>query len=241
RQLGAESAIRAFAGATAGIVLSQWMSALLVGYIEQSDFPVFLDLRPDTATLAATIALATLTVILTGALPALTLTRVHTEEMLRSGAQRTVARKRHPFAASLLPVQVALSLLLASLALLFAISTGKLLRMDPGFRVKGITLFGVDFERRPEKSEARLDLHRRMLEALRQAPGVEAASVIAARPWETAGWMKVPPRLKETGRNPGICSRMSWDRGTFKRQGHRFSQAGNSRSSTASAQLRCVS
>ena len=187
RQLVAESAILAFAGATAGIVLSQWMSALLVGYIEQSDFPVFLDLRPDTATLAATIALATLTVILAGALPALDLTRVHTEEMLRSGAQRTVARKRHPFAASLLPVQVALSLLLASLALLFAISTGKLLRMDPGFRVKGITLFGVDFERRPEKGEARLDLHRRMLEALRQAPGVEAASVIAARPLGDGG------------------------------------------------------
>ena len=182
RQLVAESAILALTGAAAGMVLSQWMSALLVRYIEQSDFPVFLDLRPDAATFAATIALSTLTVILTGALPALSLTRVDTEEMLRSGAQRTVARKRHPFAASLLPVQVALSLLLQSLALLFATSTGKLLRMDPGFRVKGITLFDVDFERRPEKGEARLDLYRRMLEALRQAPGVEAASVIAARP-----------------------------------------------------------
>jgi len=187
RQLVAESAILALAGAAAGIVLSQWLSSLLVGYIEQSDFPVFLDLRPDAATFAATIALATLTVILAGALPALSLTRVDTEEVLRSGAQRTVARKRHPFAASLLPVQVALSLLLASLALLFATSTGKLLRMDPGFRVKGITLFDVDFARRPEKGEARLDLYRRMLEALRQASGVEAASVIAARPLGEGG------------------------------------------------------
>jgi len=182
RQLVAESAILALAGAAAGIVLSQWISALLVSYIEQSDFPVFLDLRPNTATFAVTFAIATLTVILTGALPALHLTHVDTEGMLRSGAQRTVARKRHPLTASLLPVQVALSLLLASLALLFAISTGKLLHVDPGFRVKGITLFGVDFERRPEKGEARLDLYRRMLAALRQAPGVEAASVIAARP-----------------------------------------------------------
>lgn len=182
RQLVAESAILAFTGAAAGMVLSQWMSALLVRYIEQSDFPVFLDLRPDAATFAATIALATLTVILTGALPALHLTHVGTEEMLRSGAQRTVARKSHPLVASLLPVQVALSLLLASLALLFAVSTGKLLHLDPGFRVKGITLFDVDFERRPERGEARLDLYRRMLEALRQAPGVEAASAIAARP-----------------------------------------------------------
>ena len=187
RQLVAESAILAFAGAAAGFVLSQWMSSLLVGYIEQSDFPVFLDLRPDAATFAATIALATLTVILMGALPALSLTRVDTEEVLRSGAQRTVARKRHPFAASLLPVQVALSLLLASLALLFATSTGKLLRMDPGFRVKGITLLGVDFARRPEKGEARLGLYRRMLEALRQAPGVAAASFIAARPLGEGG------------------------------------------------------
>jgi len=163
------------------------MSSLLVGYIEQSDFPVFLDLRPDAATFAATIALATLTVIFMGALPALSLTRVDTEEVLRSGAQRTVARKRHPFAASLLPVQVALSLLLASLALLFATSTGKLLRMDPGFRVKGITLLGVDFARRPEKGEARLGLYRRMLEALRQSPGVAAASFIAARPLGEGG------------------------------------------------------
>ena len=187
RQLVAESAILAFAGAASGIVLSQWMSALLVRYIEQSDFPVFLDLRPNAASFAATIALATLTVILTGALPALHLTHVHTEEMLRSGAQRSVARKRHPLTPSLLPVQVALSLLLASLALLFAISRGKLLHVDPGFRVKDITLFGVDFERRPEKGEARLDLYRRMLEALRQAPGVEAASMIAVRPLGEGG------------------------------------------------------
>jgi predicted permease len=187
RQLVAESAILALAGAAAGIVLSQWMSALLVRYIEQSDFPVFLDLRPNAASFAATIALASLTVILTGALPALHLTQVHTEEMLRSGAQRTVARKRHPLAASLLPVQVSLSLLLASLALLFAISTGKLLHLDPGFRIKGITLFDVDFERRPEKGEARLDLYRRILEALRQAPGVDAASTIAARPLGEGG------------------------------------------------------
>jgi predicted permease len=187
RQLVGENAILSISGAAAGVVLSQWMSALLVRYVEQSDFPVFLDLRANATIFAATIALATLTVILTGALPALGLTRVHTEEMLRSGAQRAVGRKRHALAARLLPVQVALSLLLASLALLFAISTGKLLRLDPGFRVHGITFFGVDFGQRPEKGEARLDLYRQMLDALRQAPGVEAASVVAFRPLGEGG------------------------------------------------------
>ena len=187
RQLIVESLLLSVSGAAAGLLLSQWMSGLIVRYVEQSDFPVFLDLRPNLTILAAVIALATLTVILTGALPALKLTRFETEEMLRSGAQRAVGRKRHPLAAWLVPGQVALSLVLTSLALLFAASTGKLVRMDPGFRVKGITFFGVEFERRPEKGEARIELYRKMLEALRQAPGIEAASVVAVRPLGEGG------------------------------------------------------
>src|SRR5580692_5579689 len=187
RQLIIESAMLAVAGAGAGIVLSQWMSSLLVRYIEQSDFPVFLDLRPNAAVFAWTIALAALTVILAGALPALSITRFDTEAMLRSGTQRSLSRRKNRLGARLLPLQVALSLLLVSMALLFAFSTGKLLRMDPGFRVKGVTFFEVDFERRAEKGEARLELYRKMLDALRHSPGVEAASLLAVRPLGEGG------------------------------------------------------
>lgn len=187
RQLVIESMLLAAAGASAGIVLSQWMSSLLVRYIEQSDFPVFLDLRPNAAVFAWTIALAALTVILAGALPALSITRFDTEAMLRSGTQRSLSRRKNRLGARLLPLQVALSLLLVSMALLFAFSTGKLLRMDPGFRVKGVTFFEVDFERRAEKGEARLELYRKMLDALRHSPGVEAASLLAVRPLGEGG------------------------------------------------------
>jgi putative ABC transport system permease protein len=187
RQLVIESAMLAAAGAAAGTVLSQWMSALLVRFIEQSDFPVFLDLRPNAAIFAWTIGLATLTVILAGVLPALSMTRFDTEAMLRSGKQRGLSGKKNRLAARLLPLQVALSLLLVSVALLFAFSTGKLLRMDPGFRVKGVTFFEVDFERRTEKGEARLELYHKVLDALRTSPGVEAASILAARPLGEGG------------------------------------------------------
>jgi predicted permease len=187
RQLVLESALLAAAGAAAGLLLSQWMSDLLVRYIEQSDFPVFLDLRPNAAVFAWIIGLTALTVILAGALPALSLTRFDTEAMLRSGTQRGMAGKKSRMAAHLLPLQVALSVLLVSIALLFAVSTGKLLRVDPGFRVKGVTLFRVDFGRRSEKGEARLDLFRKMLEAIRHAPGVEASSVVAVRPLGEGG------------------------------------------------------
>jgi predicted permease len=187
RQLLIESAMLAVAGAAAGILLSQCMSALLVRYVEQSDFPVFLDLRPNASIFAWTIGLAALTVILAGALPALNMTRFDTEAMLKSGKQRGLSRKKNMLTARLLPLQVALSLLLVSVALLFAFSTGKLLHMDPGFRVKGVTLFEVDFERRIEKGGTRLELYRNMLHALRRAPGVEAASVLAVRPLGEGG------------------------------------------------------
>jgi putative ABC transport system permease protein len=187
RQLVIESAMLAAAGAAAGIILSQWMSSLLVRYVEQSDFPVFLDLRPNAAIFAWTIGLAALTAILAGVLPAFNMTRFDTEAMLRSGRQRGLSGKKNRLAARLLPLQVALSLLLVSVALLFALSTGKLLRMDPGFRVKGVTLFAVDFERRPEKGEARLELYRKIVDAMRHSPGVEAASILAVRPLGEAG------------------------------------------------------
>jgi predicted permease len=186
RQLVIESAMLVVAGAGAGMVLSQWMSSLLVRYIEQSDFPVFLDLRPNATVFLWTIGLAALTVILAGALPALNMTRFGTEAMLRSGKQRGLSGNKNRLAARLLPFEVAFSLLLVSMALLFASSTGKLLRMDPGFRVKGVTLFEVDFGRRTE-GEARLELYRNMLDALRRAPGVEAASVLAVRPLGEGG------------------------------------------------------
>ena len=182
RQMVIENAMLAIAGAAGGIALSQWMSSLLVRYIEQSDFPVFLDLRPNAAIFAWAAGLAALTVILAGAVPAFNMTCFRTEATLRSGTQRSLSGGKNRLAARLLPLQVALSLLLVSVALLFGLSAGKLLSVDPGFRVKGVTLFEVDFERRPERGEGRLELYRKTLDAIRRAPGVEAASVLAIRP-----------------------------------------------------------
>jgi predicted permease len=182
RQLVIESAMLAIAGTAAGIALSQMMSSLLVRYIEQSDFPVFLDLRPDAAILAWAGGLAALAVILAGAFPAFSMTLFDTEAMLKAGTQRSLSGKKNRLTARLLPFQVALSLLLVSVALLFALSAGKLLSVDPGFRVKGVTLFEVDFERRMEKGEGRLELYHKMLDAIRRAPGVDAVSVLAVRP-----------------------------------------------------------
>lgn len=185
RQLLTESVLLVLVGASGGVLVAQWMASMMVRYVEQSDFPMFLDLRPNVTVVGWTIGLAALVVLLCGLLPAFNLTRFKSDAVLRG--QRGSLGSESRVTMQLLPVQVAFSFLIVSLASVFAVSTAKLLKQDPGFRVAGVTLFGVDMERRPEKGEARLALYRNMLEALRHSPGVERASVLAVRPLGEGG------------------------------------------------------
>ncbi len=188
RQLAVESSLVATLGAGGGLLLSQWMTSILVRFVEQSDFSVFLDLRPDAKVLAWTVAVTSLVVLLAGVLPALGLTRAGDGMSLRAGPkQLSGGNDASRWSRRMLPLQLALSLLLAAVAILFATSARNLLHADPGFRVQGVTLFGVNFEQRPEKGEALRAMYRRMLDALRRAPGVEGASVLAARPLSEGG------------------------------------------------------
>jgi len=188
RQLAVESSLVAALGAACGLLLSQWMTSILVRYIEQSDFSVFLDLRPDVRVLAWTVSMTSLVVILAGVLPALGLTRAGDGMSLRSGSKQLSGGKdASRWSRRTLPLQLALSLLLATVAIFFATSARNLLHADPGFRVQGVTLFGVNFEQRPEKGDALRAMYRRMLDALRRAPAVEGASVLAVRPLGEGG------------------------------------------------------
>jgi predicted permease len=189
RQLAVESGIVAVAGAACGLSLSAWLSTLLVRYVEQSDFPLFLDLRPDAAVLGLTILVTTVVVILAGVLPSLGLAQSNGEMALSGGMKQRLGlgRSASQWLSRLLPVQIALSVVLVAVALLFATSARNLLHADLGFHIQGITMFGANFEQRPEKGDAQRELYRRMLQLLRRSPGVESASVLAVRPLNEGG------------------------------------------------------
>ena len=189
RQLALESGILAAVGAVCGLLLSTWMSTLLVRYVEQSDFPLFLDLRPDAAVLALTILVTTVVVVLAGVLPSLGLARSNADMALSGGMKHRLGpgRSTGRWLSRLLPVQIAVSMVFVSVALLFAASARNLLHADLGFQIQGITMFGANFEQRPEKGDARRELYRRTLNVLKRSPGVESASVLAMRPLNEGG------------------------------------------------------
>jgi predicted permease len=189
RQLAVESGSVAAVGAACGLLLSTSVSALLVRYVEQSDFPLFLDLHPDAPVLALTTVLTTVVVVLAGVLPSIGLARSNSELALSGGMKQRFGQGRSTtrWQSRLLPVQIALSIVLVAVALLFAASARNLLHADLGFRIQGITMFGANFEQRPEKGGARRELYRRILDLLRRSPGIESASVLAMRPLNEGG------------------------------------------------------
>jgi putative ABC transport system permease protein len=177
RQLLVESLLLAVTGAALGAGLAQWLSRFLVAYLSTSDNPIFLNLTPDWQLLGFAAGLAILTCLLFGLAPAIRATRMEPGAVMKAGGRgMTPGRERFGLRRALVVVQVALSLVLVSGAILFSRSLGNLLTIDTGYRQEGIQLATVNFQRLnlpPDRSPAFKD---ELLDRIRAIPGAEAVA-----------------------------------------------------------------
>jgi predicted permease len=177
RQLMAESALLALAGASVGLLVSGLLSRFLVALLGTQGNPLFLDLHPDGRMLAFTAAIASLTCILFGLTPALRATRTAASDAIRtSGRTLSTSRERFGLRQVLVVSQVALSLVLLVSALLFSGSLRNLLAVDAGFLQRGVLIASIDFSRSKIPSERRIAFKHDLLERIRALPGVAAAA-----------------------------------------------------------------
>ena len=134
RQLLTECLLLSAGGALLGILFARWGTALLVRYISTANNQVFLDLSSDWRILAFTVAIAVLTGLLFGILPAIRSTRISlTSAMKGSDVVERTAHTRVRPAKWIVSAQVALSLVLLVVAALFLHSLRKLASLDLGF------------------------------------------------------------------------------------------------------------
>lgn len=194
RQLLVESLLLATAGALFGAALAQALSRFLVSFLSTGTNPVFLDLTPDWRVFAFTIGLAFLTCLFFGLAPALRATRRHTGSLIKTiGRGLTASRERFNLRRALVVVQVALSLVLVTGALLFSRSLGKLLTVDTGFEREGILTARILFQRSNLPQDQIPIFKNSLLERIRAIPGVESAAVaheLPLRDWGGASaWM----------------------------------------------------
>jgi predicted permease len=183
RQLMAESLLLAFAGAAAGLVLAQWADTLLLRMVSKvSGAPesIQLNLGLDARMLGFTFAVAVLTSILFGLIPALRATRLDLSPILKSsssGASGETAHRRLPAGKVLVIAQVAISLILLVAAGLFVHSLSRLSEVNLGYARENLLLFRLDAAPGGYQGPAILRLHQTLLEKFSGLPGVRAATL----------------------------------------------------------------
>jgi len=178
RQLLVESLVLSLLGAALGLVFAAWTTALLIRLLPAEGLSTALSADPDWRVAGFALALAVVTALLVGLVPAVQSTRPDLVRSLKEQAG-SLATGAGPLRLrrSLVVAQVALSALLLMGAGLFGRSLAKLRGFDPGFRTDELLTFSVDpvtAGRTPEEARA---LFARIRERLLQVPGVEAVTM----------------------------------------------------------------
>jgi putative ABC transport system permease protein len=198
-QLLTESLILAAAGGIVGLLLAFWSVEFLPALV--SGLPDYADLRVDGRVLGFTLALSVMTGVLFGALPAWRASSTDANAFLRSGGYTITAGRRDArFRGALVIAEVALSLVLLVSAGLMIRSLVALQQVDLGFRSDHVLTMRLSAtERRyAEPSQLRV-FYRRVLEQVRNIPGVRTASLsMGMCPWDTpfAGEFDIPGQPK---------------------------------------------
>jgi hypothetical protein len=172
-----------------GAGLAQILSRGLVSFISKTSNPLFVRLDPDWQVLGFTAALAVLTCMLFGVVPAMRATQLSPAYAIRAGGRSvTAGPERFSLRRILVATQVALSLVLLVGALLFIRSLHNLLSTDPGFQAEGVVTVALDFSKAQYPKERRPALYRELHTRLSSIPGVVSAAQVSIPPVGGGGW-----------------------------------------------------
>jgi predicted permease len=181
RQLVTESVVLALAGGAAGILIGLWGSTFLSSMNIHFDIPVRFDFSFDWRIFGFALALALATGVIVGLIPAFRASRQDLGTVLHE-AGRGIVAGRHRVRDVLVIAQVAGSLMLLIIAMLFTRSLGKAQQAELGFDRNGIINFTMDPTEVGYQEEQGRTFYRSLLDRVRAVPGVESATTAAATP-----------------------------------------------------------
>jgi predicted permease len=176
RQLLTESLLLALAGGAAGLLLAVWILGFVAAYRPPMDIPVWIEAGVDWRVMLFTLGASLLTTLLFGLAPALQATRTDLVPALKDVAAQS-GRSRSRLRSTLVVAQVTLSLVLLVAAGLTLRALGRLQTTSPGFEVGNGLVASFDLGLQGYDEARGRDFQRRLVERVRQMPGVRAASL----------------------------------------------------------------
>ncbi len=201
RALLAESMLLALLGGVLGVLLAEWGTrALRVLFMTpvMVRLQAHFDVSPDVRVLAFTAAIALASGLLSGLLPALASARLEPLRALR-GESRPGGR-RPTTGAVVVVVQVALAVLLLTVAGVFLRGMQAALAVNPGFHAAGVWTAWVSPHGPRYDSIRTATFQAELLRRLRASPGIEAAGLGSS---EVLGFGGPPVPVGLPGEAPG--------------------------------------
>ena len=187
RQLLVEGALLSAIGAAAGMGFAWWGVRALLALVSSGAAPIPVTVAPDLRVLAFTVAVSLATTFLFALAPAVRATRVDVASGLREDAAVAPGMRRVGAGRILVVLQVAVALVLLSGATLFTRSLANVRSLPLGFNPHHLVLFDLAPGKNGYDETRGNQLYARVLDRLRQTPGVTGASLSGQR--LISGWM----------------------------------------------------
>jgi putative ABC transport system permease protein len=180
QQLVTESVMLFLLGAAGGVALTVWVTRMLSDFQLPVAMRLALDVAVDLRVLAFACAMALVTGIVFGFLPALHASRAELSRSLRDGERGQSGRSR--VRSAFVVAQLAMSMLLLVTAGLFVRTLQSALASDIGFNPNGVVVGAFSLDRHGYDEARGLALQQQLLERVRALPGVESAAYASAAP-----------------------------------------------------------
>jgi predicted permease len=180
RQFLAESMLLGIIGGGCGLVLARWACDALLALVAGAPTTLPVDMPLDRRVLLFASAVSILTGLAFGLVPALRACRVDPAETLSAYGRSIVGGGRSarlPLGRLLVVGQLALTVLLLSVAALFTRTLQQLVRVHVGYDDHGVVVARIDPRAAGYTPERLPELHRAIVARLEGTPGIRSASL----------------------------------------------------------------
>jgi putative ABC transport system permease protein len=182
-----EGLLLAFAGSIAGLLLARWGVNALVA-LAPPDLPRLHEIGVDSRTLWMNLAIAVLTGVFVGLLPAISASRVAPHAALQENSRGTVGSTfRRRARAALVVAEVALAVTLTIGAGVLLRSFVSLMSVDPGFNSSHMLTWQMTLPTRITAQDQRIAFYQDFLERMKAIPGVISVGGTSRLPLGSTG------------------------------------------------------